>query len=142
MIPVELISMGVGSVAGFAFKYMAQRAKERAEQFKMSLERGKFIDSTRDNAANRVSIDAGKWVRRLIVISVLFGVVVAPFVLALVNQPLYVQVEEVTRPFLFNLLGGKTETIFVEINGYLLIPEVRQALTAIIGFYFGSATAK
>ena len=142
MIPVELISMGVGSVAGFAFKYMAQRAKERAEQFKMSLERGKFIDSTRDNAAKRVSIDAGKWVRRLIVISVLFGVVVAPFILALVNQPLYVQVEEVTRPFLFNLLGGKTETIFVELNGYLLIPEVRQALTAIIGFYFGSATAK
>lgn len=142
MIPVELISMGVGSVAGFAFKYMAQRAKERAEQFKMSLERGKFIDSTRDNAANRVSIDAGKWVRRLIVVSVLFGVVVAPFILAIINQPLYVQVEEVTRPFLFNLLGGKTETIFVEINGYLLIPEVRQALTAIIGFYFGSATAK
>ena len=142
MIPVELISMGVGSVAGFAFKYMAQRAKERAEQFKMSLERGKFIDSTRDNAAKRVSIDAGKWVRRLIVISVLFGVVVAPFILALVNQPLYVQVEEVTRPFLFNLLGGKTETIFVELNGYLLIPEVRQALTAIIGSYFGSATAK
>jgi hypothetical protein len=32
--------------------------------------------------------------------------------------------------------------LFVEMKGYLMIPEVRQALTAIIGFYFGNAAAK
>ena len=34
------------------------------------------------------------------------------------------------------------EPVFVEIQGYLLVPEIRQALTAIIGFYFGQATIK
>ena len=30
----------------------------------------------------------------------------------------------------------------IEIEGYLLVPEIRQALTAIVGFYFGQATVK
>ena len=36
----------------------------------------------------------------------------------------------------------RTEPVFIEIEGYLLVPEIRQALTAIIGFYFGQATVK
>ena len=51
-----------------------------------------------------------------------------------------VQVEETKGTFL-GLFGGGTEIVFVELKGYLMVPEVRQTLTAIVGFYFGNATA-
>ena len=34
MVPPELISMAFGSLSGFVFKFMAQRAKEKAEMLK------------------------------------------------------------------------------------------------------------
>ena len=142
MIPTELISMAAGSVTGFIFKFIAQRAKERHENFKMALQKNEVLEKSRDSAVNRVPMDAGRWVRRLIVVSTLFGVIIAPFFLSLLNEPLYVQVETQTRSWLFGLFGGNPETQFVKIDGYLMIPEVRQTLTAIVGFYFGSSTVK
>ena len=39
----------------------------------------------------------------------------------------------------FGLFGGvKYQTL----NGYLILPEVRQTVLAIVGFYFGSSTIK
>ena len=43
MIPPELISMAIGSLSGFVFKFMAQRAKEKAEMLKMALNVQKHI---------------------------------------------------------------------------------------------------
>ena len=57
------------------------------------------------------------------------------------NHPIVVE-EIITRKILWGLLGTQTEAVFIEVDGYLLIPEIRQALTAIIGFYFGQATVK
>jgi len=142
MIPFELISMAAGSITGFIFKYMAQRAKERQQNFEMALKRNQALEDSRNAAVERVSIDAGRWVRRLIVVSTLFGVIIAPFILSLVNEPIYVQVDTFTRQWLFGLFGGNPETSFIRIDGYLMIPEVRQTLTAIVGFYFGSSTVK
>ena len=39
------------------------------------------------------------------------------------------------------LFGGGYEVSFVELKGYLMVPEVRQTLSAIVGFYFGNAAA-
>jgi len=107
----------------------------------MMMKEKKFADDSADKAVQRVGVDAGKWVRRLIVVSVLFGVILAPFITTFMNHPIVVE-ELVTRKILWGLLGTKTEPVFVEIEGYLLVPEIRQALTAIIGFYFGQATVK
>ena len=57
------------------------------------------------------------------------------------NHPIVVE-ELITTKILCGLLGSKTEPVFIEVEGYLLVPEIRQALTAIIGFYFGQATVK
>ncbi len=141
-IPLEVITMVAGSVAGFVFKYMAQRAKDRQDQFEMMMKRHKAQEKAHDAAAQRVPIDAGKWVRRCIVGVILFGVVIAPFLLALLGLPTVVQIDEESRSFFWGLIGGGQEVKFVEMKGYLLIPEVRQTLTAIVGFYFGAATAK
>ena len=139
---VELITMAAGGLAGFIFRYLAERAKERAEIYKMAIGMKKAQDESADKAAKRVPIDAGKWVRRAIVCAILFAVVLAPFILSLTGYSTIVQVETEAPTWLFGLFGGGTEISFVEMKGYLMIPEVRQALTAIIGFYFGNAAAK
>jgi hypothetical protein len=135
------MTMAGGSIVGFFFKLVAKRAENEQKRFEMMMKEKKFADDSADKAVQRVGVDAGKWVRRLIVVSVLFGVILAPFITTFMNHPIVVE-ELVTRKILWGLLGTKTEPVFVEIEGYLLVPEIRQALTAIIGFYFGQATVK
>ena len=141
MIPAEILTMAGGSLVGFFFKLVAKRAENEQKRFEMIMREKKFIEESVNNAVKRVPIEAGKWVRRLIVVSVLFGVILAPFVVTFLNHPIVVE-ELVTKKILWGLLGTRTEPVFIEIEGYLLVPEIRQALTAIIGFYFGQATVK
>ena len=131
-----------GSIVGFIFRYMAERAKERHEMFKTALALKKAQDDSADKAAKRVPIDVGKWVRRLIVCCILFGVIAAPFILSLLGHSTIVEIETENPTWLFGLFGGGKEINFVELDGYLMVPEVRQTLSAIVGFYFGNAAAK
>lgn len=139
--PIELITMIGGSITGFIFRYMAERAKERHEIYKRAAGWKGLEDTSADKAAKRVPVDVGKWVRRAIVTVILFGVILAPFILSLLGLSTIVQVEQQEAEWLFGLFGGGTEIAFVELKGYLMLPEVRQTLTAIVGFYFGNATA-
>jgi len=138
-IPPELITMGFGSVTGFLFKFMAERAKQREQQFKMMIQSRELAVQEADAASKRDG-EGGRWVRRFIVIATMFGVILAPFVLALFDYPIFMQITEEKKSFLFGLVGGGTETKFVELGGYLIIPEVRQTLSAIIGYYFGQSS--
>ena len=139
--PFELITMAAGGLVGFIFRYMAERAKERSELWKFALNQKKAEDESADAAVKRVPVDVGKWVRRAIVVCILFGVVLAPFILSVMVYSTIVQVGLTGDEWLFGLFGGGSETAFVELDGYLLVPEVRQTLTAIVGFYFGNASA-
>ena len=130
-----------GGFTGFLFRYLAERAKERAELYKMAMGYKKAEIDSADAAAERVPVEAGKWVRRAIVVCCLFGVILAPFILSVLGMSTIVQIEETGSEFLFGLFGGGTTISFVELKGYLLVPEVRQTLTALVGFYFGNATA-
>jgi|TARA_Y100000593_G_scaffold94174_1_gene191992 mannose/fructose/N-acetylgalactosamine-specific phosphotransferase system component IIC len=140
--PIELLTMIGGGITGFIFRYLAERAKERADFYKMAIGMKEAQDTSADKAAERVSVDAGKWVRRAIVVCILFGVILAPFILSLLGQSTIVQVETQSPEWFFGLFGGGTDVVFVELKGYLMIPEVRQTLTAIVGFYFGNASAR
>lgn len=133
--------MAGGGIMGFIFRYSAERAKEKQLQFEMLMQKEKVAEDSRNAAVQRESSDTGKLVRRVIVVLVLFGVILAPFILALLGKSTIVEINEENASFLFGLFGGGTETKFVELPSYLLVPEVRQALMAIIGYYFGSATA-
>ena len=140
--PMELITMVGGSVVGFIFRYMSERAKERHEMYKRAIGMKKAEMESADAAAARMPVDAGKWVRRAIVGCILFAVVLAPFILSVMGFSTIVQVETEDPTWFFGLFGGGTEIMFVELKGYLMMPEVRQTLTAIVGFYFGNASAK
>lgn len=142
--PLELITMLGGSITGFFFKYLAQRAQERHDLFEMSIRASHEADDSEDRAAKRligIETDGGKFIRRFIVISILFGVILGPFLLSLLNIPTIVQVDGTSHSFL-GLFGKRVISQFVEIHGFLMVPEIRQTLTAIVGFYFGQAAAK
>jgi hypothetical protein len=66
----------------------------------------------------------------------LFAVVIAPFLLA--HSPEGVTVGQETSHFFGLFKGIEYQTL----NGYLILPEVRQTVLAIVGFYFGSSTIK
>ncbi|MAF25992.1 hypothetical protein CL634_10545 [bacterium] len=138
---IELMTMIGGSVVGFIFRYMAERAKEKHEIFKRALGLKEAETAAADAAAKRVPVDAGKWVRRAIVVCVLFGVILAPFILSLLGLTTIVEIQETGSEYLFGMFHGDDSIKFLELEGYLLVPEVRQTLTALVGFYFGNAAA-
>lgn len=139
--PIELLTLIGGSATGFLFRYMAEKRAAEQENFKRLLDLNNFNEASREKASKRVPLDAGKAVRQVIVLAVLFGTIAAPFVLPFFGIPTIVEVNQIHPEILFGLIPSTTETIFQTVNGYLFTTENRQILLAIVGFYFGSATA-
>lgn len=139
--PTELISLIAGSATGFIFRYMAEKRQSEAENFKRLLDANKQTTDNQDRAVQRVPVDAGKAVRQIIVLMVLFGTIAAPFVLPFFGIPTVVEVNKTNPEILFGLIPETQETIFQTVNGYLFTQENRQILVSIVGFYFGSAAA-
>ena len=140
--PLELITMIGGSITGFIFRYLAERAKERHEIYKRAIGLKKAEDDSADKAAARVPVDVGKWVRRLIVCVILFGVVIAPFILSLLGLSTIVQVEETGTEYLFGLFGGGERIEWVKIEGIPSYQEFFQWGTMLFELYFGSTLAR
>ena len=141
MIPTELITLIAGSATGFIFRHMAENRKNAQENFQRAMAFKKQGESSQNAASKRVPIDVGKGVRQIIVIAVLFGTILAPFILPFFGIPTIVEVEHTSPEFFFGLIPSSNSTIFQTINGYLFTTENRQILLSIVGFYFGSAAA-
>lgn len=139
--PTELISLIGGSLTGFIFKFMAQKSQDQKEIFERLITANKQTTENQDKAVKRVPLDVGKGVRQLIVLTVLFGTIAAPFILPFFGVPTFVEVDSSNPEALFGLIPETTKKYFVEINGYLYTSENRQILVAIVGFYFGTAAA-
>lgn len=141
MFAPELISLIGGSAVGFLFRYMAEKRKDEQENFKRLLEANQRTNENQNEAVKRVPIDAGKAVRRFIVLAVLFGTIIAPFILPFFGISTVVEVNKTNPSALFGLIPETKEVIFQYVNGYLFTQENRQILVSIVGFYFGSAAA-
>jgi len=140
----EFLSLIGGSLAGFLFRTIAERRQDEKERFERTLSLIDKRTQVADAAVKRVSLDAGKTVRRFIVLCILFGTIIAPFILPFFGIPTVVELEETRHsPLdLFGLFGSNTYVSFETINGYLFTTENRQILVTIVGFYFGNASAK
>jgi hypothetical protein len=139
--PTELISLIGGSLTGFLFRFMAQKSQDQKELFERLIAANKQTTENQDKAAQRVPLDVGKGVRQLIVLTVLFGTIAAPFILPFFGVPTFVEVDSTNPEALFGLFPETAKKYLVEINGYLYTSENRQILVAIVGFYFGTAAA-
>ena len=126
-----------GSLVGFVMKMMANRAERDAQLFERALKLSDKNKESHDAAARRDG-RTGKFVRRMIVMAVLFMLTVVPFIAPLLGIPVITQTEEGWS--LFGLISG-TDTTFTYVYGVLLVPEIRTVLLSIVGFYFGTAAA-
>lgn len=131
----ELIAMLGGGVSGFVMKFVAQQAQNQAKLFEQTIKKQQTADASAD-AADKRGGAGGPWIRRFIVVSTMFAVIAAPFIIAFTDLGVSIQKD---TSFLFGLVkGSKWETV----TGYVILPEVRQTALAIVGFYFGSSQVK
>ena len=140
---VELIAMLGGSLSGFIMKLIAAQTQNQAQLFESMLKRQQLADESADKAAARTGA-GGVWIRRIIALCTLFAVIFAPFILAFFNEP--VTIEAGKSGGLLGFLGitqlFKDGNGWIELSGYVLLPEVRQTMLALVGFYFGSSQVK
>ncbi len=128
----ELLAMLGGGASGFIFKLIGTLVQNQAAVTEGLIKKQKASDESADAAAARV--DAfGAWTRRIIVFTVLFGVIIAPFILAHSDEGVTVATEY-SKWFGFSK-GVTYETL----HGYIILPEIKTAIISIISFYFGSA---
>ena len=141
MISGELISMLGGSMTGFLMKSAALKAQAEQDMVKALIEKSNIANSGADAAAKRTG-DGGRLVRRIMAFCTLFAVIFAPFILTFFNEPVTIEANKAGGifGFLFGDLFGKGNG-WIELNGYVLLPEVRQCMLALIAYYLGQSAA-
>jgi hypothetical protein len=129
---VELLAMLGGGISGFVMKLIGAQMENQARQFDRML----AAQGLADDSADRASARGGVWIRRFLVAITFFAIVVAPFVVAFTD--IGVSMSRETNGFLGLFKGIKWDTV----QGFVILPEVRQTALAIVGFYFGSSQIK
>ena len=137
----EFLSLIGGSLVGFLFRYSAEKRQNDKELFERLIASNKQTTENQDKAATRVPVDIGRGIRQLIVLTVLFATLIAPFILPFFGVPTFIEVDQVNPEGLLGVIPEYTKKFFVEVNGFIYTSENRQILVSIIGFYFGSAAA-
>jgi len=130
----ELISLFLGTGVGAITKVIGLFVSSSIELNKQKLEANVATQQLADESHDKASKRGGEWVRRLIVMVCLFGVVVAPFLMAFMSQG--VTVSEQKSILFFTWETWKT------LEGFVILPEIRTTLIAIVGYYFGSSSIK
>ncbi len=129
----ELLSLLAGGASGFVMKLIASQQAHSQAMFERSLVAAEAADLSADKAAAR----GGIWMRRFIVVSVMLAVIYFPLVVSMLNGVTTIETERAPWDLFGIFTGG-----FEEVKGYLIMPEVRTAVLAIIGFYFGQGTIR
>ena len=136
----QLLSLIGGGLAGFLFQLIAQGQADRAKILELAIKKQESEDNSADKASKR-DINGGKFIRRFIVIIVLTSLLVFPMILTLIDLPTIVQTVSPSRSF-FGIFYWGGWSRFYEIRGYLISDELKTATLAIVGYYFGNASAK
>jgi hypothetical protein len=122
----DIQALGLGSAMGFVFKLVGTLVEAQRATVQTVLQKQDMADSSADRAASR---EGGVIVRRTIVGAILFALILVPFILAFTERGVTV-------------LEAKRWSTWQTLAGYVILPEVRQTLLAIVGFYFGSSQIK
>lgn len=133
---LELLSLLGGGVTGFVFRMLAFQAEASQRMLENQIRAASELTPIADESADRAALRGGILMRRFIVLSVMLAVVFLPFVLALLDKPIFVEQGPQEWWDIFGIFTGG----FNKVAGFLILDEVRTSLMAIVGFYFGQAT--
>lgn len=125
------LGSAVGSITKLIGKLVSASLDLNKANLEATIQKQDSADTSADKAAQR---SGGVWVRRIIVVSCLFAVVVVPLIMAFQEQG--VTVSETKNFLFFSWQEWKT------LGGFVILPEIRQTLLAIVGFYFGASQIK
>ena len=131
----ELVAMLGGGITGFVMKFMSAQMEIHSKALERMIAAQGVSDDSADRAADRTG-SGGVWVRRSIAVTILFAVVIAPFIFAFYSIPVTIKAEGTGG--IFNFLGFHSDR-WKSLEGFVLLPEIRQGMLAILGFYFGSS---
>jgi hypothetical protein len=142
MIPTEIITFTVSTAIGAWIKLKSKQMEVQKHQADLWAKQAGVVSEDRINARNYIP-PGGPLTRRLIVISVLFTVFIAPFILAAFfpHTPVFYAYAEKTRGFWF-IFESLDKMHFEQMAGYVILPVHTQMAAAISGFYFGGGLAK
>ena len=141
MITFELITMLGSAILGGIMQLWANKQKDQAEYNKMQLQ---LLDKQGDmiEAARNVQNTAMQFTRRIIVLSAMFAIIILPPMASLLFPDITITTgyTEFRPGWLF--LPDKEVLVWKETTGIVLGPLHTNLVSAITGFYFGSATTK
>jgi hypothetical protein len=123
----EVLSLVGGGVAGFVFRLIGSLVEAQQANTQSLL----ALQGAADDSADRAQARGGVWVRRGIVAVILFALVIAPFILAFFSSGVTVGNET-------GLFGLKITT-WKTLDGFVILPEIKQTLIVLVGYYFGSS---
>ena len=140
MIPTEIFTFGASSIISALMKLWAKKQEIERQKWLMSKENFELIERSKVSAGTR----SGAWIRRFIVICVIFAVFIAPIfsLLMFPECPVSYAYTEQTGKFL-GIFGNSLERLrYVELKGIVLLPIHTQMASCIIGYYFGVSAVK
>jgi uncharacterized membrane protein YfcA len=137
-LPLEAVTMMGSTVLGGVMKMWGQASADKAEQFKMMMQRNEQIEQGVQNAREMQNPNAA-WVRRFIVVTAMLGGLAIVFAAPLLGHSTFVPVE-VTSGFKFLFLDfTNTITEYKEMYGFVTPDWIPFTVSNVVGFYFGSA---
>ena len=137
---------GAGALVGGVLTWISQARKESHERQIALIEEhrktAEAADASADKAAARTNNASGTVVRQLIIISLIFSFIIAPFALCWFNVPMAVEYQEQKGGYFWGLIPEYTKYAVEYVKGFYIPAEFKTAFMAIIGFYFGRSAAK
>ena len=143
MIPMELLSMLASTVLGGVLSIMSQRAKDKANEQKMLLQRASFQSEQFDKARevqDPFTKNTRRWIALLCVVAIIVLPKLAPFIDP--TMPIFVgYVETVAQGFW--IFGSDTDmTQWKPKTGLIITPLDTHVVSSIIGLYFGGSLVR
>jgi hypothetical protein len=116
---------------GFIFRYMGMVSENQQKTTELLLQK----QAVADDSADRASMRGTHVGRRVLVFTVLWVLCLAPFIGGLIGMPTYVEDERAPWDILGLFTGG-----WNRLTGIVVLPELRAALLAAVGFYLGGSS--
>ena len=140
-LPVEMLTMLGSSLLGGIMTIWGQKAKEKANQQKMLLARGKFQMEEIDKA-RKYENKGFQWTRRIIALTAVFFIIAFPKLVPVFTDVNVVLTWTEFEPGFWFLIDKKEVVMDKVFNGVIITPLDTHLMSAIIGLYFGGSLVK